>query len=429
MPLENKRRYFIWLLTLSLICGALLPQRMAFAVFSQPDADVLQTNFHSGIRETLGQPAENFVIGSGNFKLKFKTQQNSGVENPVLGFWKDGNFIGAFSTNCGNVGTDVFDGIWTFPDSCYSDVLAIYLKDFEFETGHSYKIEVGMSNGKAAFYGSTANVNSNDWLEYCEYDCTPLTLYYSDIYFAIGSYQDIIEFVFPVNATSTPDFESWHLNFAVSSTPPTAGKVRVNYGKDPNNYWNEYHDEINFIVYDNAIGEVAISKGNLLSAGSWFAGGDLIVGTSTIKSTSPDIAFTIWGGGGYLENFYYEVPTSTWATSTLPIQITCDPTDDLFQYSLCKLAAWLFVPKSTTLNKFSGLIEGIQNKPPIGYFYVIKSALEGFQSTSTKAFELNATSTGALATPVFTPLKTGLGFGLWLTFGFWLFGRIRHLEL
>ena len=274
-------------------------------------------------------------------------------------------------------------------------------------------------NYKITSYTIIGNGNSNSWQ--ASNNIFALTIY--------GEKINNISFNFPENATTTPDFESWHLNFGVAAEPPVAGTVRVNYGQDPNNYWNEYHDEVNFIAYDNEIAEVAIMKGNLLSAGSWFANGELIIGTSTVKTTVPDIAFSVLGGGGNLENFYYGAPTSTWATSTLPIQITCDPEDNFFQYSLCKLAVWLFVPDSGSLNKFSTLTDGIKNKPPIGYFYAVKSALEGLQSTSTKAFELNATSTGALANPVFNPLKTGIGFTLWLTFGFWLFNRIRHFEL
>jgi hypothetical protein len=119
-------------------------------------------------------------------------------------------------------------------------------------------------------------------------------------------------------------------------------------------------------------------------------------------------------------------PTGEITTSTLP-QITCDDQSGLFNYSLCKLFTWLFIPDAEILNKYSTLSDGIKNKPPIGYFYAIKNILNNLNDNTNPAFQLAQVST--LTTNIFNPLKTGISFILWLIFGFWIFNRIRYLEL
>lgn len=436
--INKKRRLIIGLLTLLLFVGLFLGQRTALAAGQSIDS---QTDF-STLSEAKGaetwfgyQPLKTGSWSVATTTVEVKIINNQSIPGyPYAKFYLGNNpLIYATSKEPNSIPANSSSTvIFTFSGADINNLI----NNLNWNTSTSTRfLELKLSNGYPQYRGSSDAGNCTQgvfgWYNdnYLPLSRTPDTQI-DCIYYKIEQpYQNSIGFVFPVNATSTPDFESWHLNFGVAGEPPVVGTVRVNYGTDPNNYWNEYHDEVNFIAYDNEVAEVAIMKGNLLSAGSWFAEGELIVGTSTVKSTVPDIAFSVFGGGGYLENFYYEAPTTTWPTSTLPIQITCDPEDNFFQYSLCKLAVWLFVPDSSQFNKFITLTDGIKNKPPIGYFYAVKSALEGLQSTSTKAFELNATSTGALANPVFNPLKTGISFTLWLTFGFWLFGRIRHFEL
>ena len=435
--INKKKRLIIGLLTLSLFVGLFLGQKTAFG----GQAIDSQTNFNT---LSEAKSAETWFgyqpLKSGSWSIATTTVEIKIINNrsipayPYAKFYLGNNpLVSAVGSVPDQIGANSSSTvIFTFSQSDIADMI----NNLNWNTSTSTRfLEIILRNGYPQYKGSSNAADcTQGYFGWYNDNYLPLSRILDSeincIYYKIKQpYFDSIKFVFPVNATSTPDFESWHLNFGVAAEPPVAGTVRVNYGRDPNNYWNEYHDEVNFIAYDNEIAEVAIMKGNLLSAGSWFANGELIIGTSTVKTTVPDIAFSVLGGGGNLENFYYGAPTSTWATSTLPIQITCDPEDNFFQYSLCKLAVWLFVPDSGSLNKFSTLTDGIKNKPPIGYFYAVKSALEGLQSTSTKAFELNATSTGALANPVFNPLKTGIGFTLWLTFGFWLFNRIRHFEL
>lgn len=88
---------------------------------------------------------------------------------------------------------------------------------------------------------------------------------------------------------------------------------------------------------------------------------------------------------------------------------------------------YLFYPTDIASNKLNELIDSIKNKPPIGY---ISGVITGLG-----AIDINATPTLTFAsfTPVsnyiFTPLRTGLAWVLWIAFMFLLFKRFQHFEL
>jgi len=139
-----------------------------------------------------------------------------------------------------------------------------------------------------------------------------------------------------------------------------------------------------------------------------------------------DMMFNVYTGG-YPES---EPPwvvglVGPTATST-GLVITCDITDPGWQYSLCYLFAFLFSADYGDLNQFSNLKGMMEKKPPMGYFYAAKTALSGI-ATSSKAFEIG--TLGPISTYIFDPLKTGLSVVMWFLFGFWVYNRIRNLEL
>jgi hypothetical protein len=256
--------------------------------------------------------------------------------------------------------------------------------------------------------------------------CYPVSSdYVADAYFRIAAYSDFIEITFPENATTTPDFAAWKTNFSIKDTPPVYGSLKLNYGLSSSTLTS--FDLLNFEAYDNESAPANIPKALLLLPyTTYYAQANILDASSTVIATSTLIYFTTAGVGEFYENNYYAIPTSTIATST-PIQITCDPDDPWYTYSLCKLAVWLFVPSPATLNQFSTLGDTLKNKPPMGYFYRVKDALV-FSATSTPAFNLENAST-TLAASIYNPLKSGITFLLWLAFGFWIFNRIRHLDL
>jgi len=231
------------------------------------------------------------------------------------------------------------------------------------------------------------------------------------------------------NSTITADFDNWQLGFNVSNFDYYY-KTKVSYKPtDGPLIWTDEEQAVTKQNYNPFI--AFIPKSHLLpfsegqTSRDWQATAFLIRcddGYQCQQQTeiaSSTITFTFI-------NPKTGAPTGEISTSTLP-QITCDPESGLFNYSLCKLFTWLFIPDAEILNKYSNLAEGIKNKPPIGYYYAIKDVLSGFNSTTTPAFELAQVS--SLTNNIFNPLKTGISFILWLIFGFWLFNRIRHFEL
>jgi len=85
---------------------------------------------------------------------------------------------------------------------------------------------------------------------------------------------------------------------------------------------------------------------------------------------------------------------------------------------------WLFFPDQANLTRFGDLWDTIRLKPPIGYFTAAKDelALVGVGSASI-TFDTTA------AAGIITPLRTGIIVILWVLFAFWIFHRLRNLDL
>lgn len=243
-----------------------------------------------------------------------------------------------------------------------------------------------------------------------------------------------IEIDYPYDSTTGPDFNAWHIsyNYDPSVAETDYWNISVKYSKHLSTCvsWNDntgcYRDEEPASDMDEGpVTNIPILKLNDLSPGDYNAVAEIYYvwpTPTTVASTS--IQFTI-NNAPAIDTTYY-MPTSTWATSTLPVQITCDPNDSVFQYSLCKLFLYLFQPSSASFNQFSTLGDTIKNKAPFGYLSLITTAFNQL-STSTSAFTL--TEVSPLVDNIFDPIKAGLTFILWLIFVIWLFNRIRHFIL
>jgi len=144
-------------------------------------------------------------------------------------------------------------------------------------------------------------------------------------------------------------------------------------------------------------------------------------------------------------------PTSTIlaisATSTFTITTPITPSAEVCQppagglldypvdnitYATCKAFYFLFVPNDTQQNDIKNYISSItgtiKEKPPIGYFYLIKDAF-GSLSTTTTSTILMTSSTYQAFSGVFNPLRSGLGFIFYFAGGVWIYHRIRNLEI
>jgi len=88
---------------------------------------------------------------------------------------------------------------------------------------------------------------------------------------------------------------------------------------------------------------------------------------------------------------------------------------------------WLFKPSTQVLDYWYSIKDMVANKPPFGYYTLVKNAFDELNSEATPAFSLQtATST---ATYIFTPLKTGLGWIFWILFGVWFIKRFVHFVI
>jgi len=147
-----------------------------------------------------------------------------------------------------------------------------------------------------------------------------------------------------------------------------------------------------------------------------------------VASSSPQYFNTTYTATVSPSSTIYVAPTSTITTST-PIQITCDPNDAFFQYSLCNLGLALFVPSPDALNSFQGLINQIKTKPPIGYFTIIATDLSEFNASSSETIVILAPSIVSAFGGAFGLFDEYLGIAVVLLFMWWLFHRFRHFEL
>ena len=250
-------------------------------------------------------------------------------------------------------------------------------------------------------------------------------------YFIFGSKSEGVDFInitYPI-ASSTPDFNSWHIDYGFSTSTLKNAGHSIKYSQNLSECVGYNNGSGCFMDFEptHTQNEIyaPIVKLNDLPIGNYQAQANLY-NNNYIVATSSLITFTITGQPQL--STLYELPTTTWATSTLPFQITCDPDSSWYSYSICKVLVYLFVPNSNTLNKFNGLAAGISSKVPIGYFTEIREALEEFSST-TPIFTLDIDETEPVYTEVFEPIKTGLAWILWFAFAFWIFHRFRYFNL
>lgn len=436
---RNKSGFKISLGILILISGLLAASFVYAYIAAQTESNTLTPEVNA-IKQDLG---DNLTGTLDNLQIKIKATST----DPQIYIFDNTSSTFRFFTNCGSFSGD---GIFNYATStCAAESPAAFLKDFNFIEGRDYSIQLYFANGNAQVYGV-------DYNNYSGGDCVAYCNGLTDLYFAIGNAPtNSIQFDFPTNGTTTPDFIYWNFSGFSLEAPAV---ILVNTGATTTGLTH-----ITNILDSAGSFEINAAKTYILPQGINYALARLAVcpapynlysdcipstwaepyglGFFETIATSSLISFTITGeipysGGNYGTYYPTSTPTST-ATSSEWV-ITCDPNDPLFTRSICQISKWvldgivgilkfLFIPSSESLSNFVGLGDIIKNKAPIGYFYSIKSALNNVAATSSLAFDL-ATSTAALA-PVLTPIKTGITFILWFVFCFWIFNRIRKLEL
>jgi hypothetical protein len=415
--------YKSWLTILLLafigLFGVFFCQKTALAAYvldSTTDYGLI-TNASANGTQKLPPPAENLTIGTdgaghANFRLKLKN--TTGETSQYFGrivVYKAGPGGGTkdFSTACndGNFAAD-FDGYYWIPDTCRTSSNS-YLKDYIFETDATYyTIQMGWPWGNyMANYGSDADTYLPGQGYDCSLDCAGLT----DLNMIIGSYTPpattTIAIEFPANeSTGVPDFLAFNISFMSSeifgSTPwEPALWVQMCYGTDQASVGDCQNDSdtwptktIDGETYPNPL-----------------------PGTTQLKALIKSKALassTTYYGKAYLKDIYgrylNESPEMAWTTATSTM-----PPPEAVSSTLSEANDW------------TGLLNLIKQKPPVGYFTSVVGAWSGLNSTSTAAVSMP--NFGPISDWIFTPIRTGLIFVWWLSFGVYLYHRMRHIKL
>ena len=234
-----------------------------------------------------------------------------------------------------------------------------------------------------------------------------------------------IDIISPQNATTTSDFDNWYTSFSISTTTFSSGFIQINWGNSTTTHTQEDYRDIIIPPYSSA--SYGINKGQSLSNsssyGTWYAqaflygnndeGGHTLIASSSMISFSVNSPF-VPSDGGFISN----MPTST---------SFCDNTEGWFAQGFCNVSVYLFTPSQTSINNFSGLYSVLQNKPPFGYFNSAKNAINSLSTSTTST--LSFVDTSSLNTTIFNPLKAIITTILWFLFVFWLFYKIRNIQL
>lgn len=88
---------------------------------------------------------------------------------------------------------------------------------------------------------------------------------------------------------------------------------------------------------------------------------------------------------------------------------------------------YLFKPNEKIFNYWQTIKDKIKSKPPFGYYTIITQAFDNLDENASPAFNLQTTT--ATQNYVFSPLRTGFQWLLWILFGIWLIKRFSNFIL
>jgi hypothetical protein len=164
-----------------------------------------------------------------------------------------------------------------------------------------------------------------------------------------------------------------------------------------------------------------------------------INGTTTVPIGSKYISAYYLDQNGVLysevDTVFFNVATNTYYSLT-GLENPKDTTSDFSQIDCAlydvgcqfqKALVFLFIPPSTSLDKWSNLWQTIAEKRPFGYFTVTKNALENLDENASSAFDLG---TIPFMDTIFTPFRTLIAGILWSIFAIFFFkNRLSRLDI
>ena len=251
---------------------------------------------------------------------------------------------------------------------------------------------------------------------------------------------------FPIIDTTT-HFTS----FAVSTT---TGTVNIQ------GYWNAtttngIYEQLQFYQYDTIFGQQSFTTRTATTTGNFnwtfpYVDPPTTTGTTTAQF---GVDTTFYAKIYQYNNNYFNDPFTgiidpLYKTLLVATSTTMSPTalfyniastTALFAYPEyeCGLTSmigciknaliWAFYPTEDTITNYNSFLALIQEKPPIGYFTVVKNNLNNLTATSTSAFSVVLPY--SLKHYIFDPFDVGLASILWFFFIFNFYKRLKHITI
>lgn len=225
-------------------------------------------------------------------------------------------------------------------------------------------------------------------------------------------------------------------------------------------YWNAtttsgIYEQLQFYQYDDIFGQQAFITQTATTTGNFNWTFPYIDPPTTIGTTTAQFGVdtTFYAKIYQYNNAYYNDPFSgiinpLYKTLLVATSTTMTPsalfynlasTTALFAYPEyeCGLTSmigciknaliWAFYPTEDTITNYNSFLALIQEKPPIGYFTVVKNNLNNLNATSTSAFSVVLPY--SLKHYIFDPFDVGLASILWFFFIFNFYKRLKHITI
>lgn len=248
-----------------------------------------------------------------------------------------------------------------------------------------------------------------------------------------------ISWIFPTNGTTTGPFYYWDLNTTgVDTSTPTIVIVAsqlnatntLNFSSPSNDGAIYYSGSTEQQIPANLPPTVWPTSTYYVEAGLFKSG------SSTPIAQTGIISFTLSIAATSSQNPNGTITTGETST-TIAITGNCQFTSSSFfadpigviENSICGSISFLFLPNSPEQKdlaaRFTNIQKSISKKPPFGYYSAFAGSIGTLQSSTPAFAVVNPTSTSAFSA-IFTPIRSGFAWLLWILFGFWAFHRFRH---
>lgn len=307
-----------------------------------------------------------------------------------------------------------------FSGSKYADIYAGPVGSSTLLGGHSIGTATDFDLYFTDYLGNPAD---NDLFFAVIYDATKLTQFRA--YFTTGGSPPSEDYAIISFYYGPETIESSYIWLNYPGDNETVASTSVDLGA---NYWNidnyttggfklQRTDNIfNTIYLESSIfdGQGSISTTTILLPGAYSYQAYIKNETNITYSDS-------------IFNFYVLYnPYANATTTEIDTDFNCDDLGTIAG-AFCSVLVKLFKPDPENLRKFASLDDLLKEKPPLSYFYQIKAEYDNLGASTTPAFALQQVA--SINNNVFGPLKTGLGWLLWLVFGIYAIKRISHYNL